>query len=106
SDSRFRRFRCRITGSGTVLRPCARAKILAADAPRLVEHRSPWVVGTAATDPWVASELAALHAQGGIEFRLDARELMEPAALFRTFAGDLIRCETDCRVDQVSTERN
>ncbi|QLY27936.1 barstar family protein [Nocardia huaxiensis] len=63
--------------------------MLAVDAPTLVEHRSPWVVVTAATDPWVASELAAVHAQDGIEIRLDARELMDPAALFRAFATDL-----------------
>ncbi|MEU1208613.1 barstar family protein [Nocardia sp. NPDC005825] len=65
------------------------AKILAVDAPTLVERRSPWVVVSAAADPWVATELAALGAQDGIVIRLDARELMEPFELFRTFARDL-----------------
>lgn len=63
--------------------------MLAVDAPTLVARRAPWVVVTAVDDPWVASELAALRALDGLEFRLDARELAEPTALFRAFAREL-----------------
>ncbi|WP_408639361.1 barstar family protein [Nocardia yamanashiensis] len=41
---------------------------------------------TGVTDSWFVSELAVLRARGGVEIRLDARDLMEPATLFRTFA--------------------
>ncbi len=44
---------------------------------------------TAVDDPWVACELAALRVLDGTEFRLDARELAEPASLFRAFAREL-----------------
>lgn len=57
--------------------------------PSFVERRSPWVVVTAAGDPWLAAEIAALRAQGGLEVRLNARELVEPDALFRAFAREL-----------------
>lgn len=55
----------------------------------LVEHRAPWVVVTKADDPWVATELAALRKQHGVVVLLNAGELLEPAALFRTFATKL-----------------
>ncbi|MGW4648407.1 barstar family protein [Kitasatospora sp. NPDC004289] len=59
------------------------------DAPTLVETRAPWVVLTSRRDPWVAAGLAALEAVGGFAFRLDGRELLEPASLFRAFAREL-----------------
>jgi hypothetical protein len=59
------------------------------DTPSLRGRASPWVVVTAADDPWVTAELAAFREQGGLEVRLDARELLEPAALFRAFAAKL-----------------
>jgi hypothetical protein len=66
-----------------------RVKILGMSAPSLAERRSPWVVFTSDDDPWVTAETAALQKQGGLVFRLDGRELLEPASLFRTFAREL-----------------
>ncbi|GGQ23848.1 hypothetical protein GCM10010187_45410 [Actinomadura coerulea] len=58
-------------------------------APSLTERRPPWVVFTTGDDPWVAAETTALQEQGGLVFRLDGRELLEPASLFRAFAQEL-----------------
>ncbi|GAA4360811.1 hypothetical protein GCM10023088_00280 [Actinomadura verrucosospora] len=58
-------------------------------APTLTERRPPWVVFTAGDDSWVAAETAALQEQGGLVFRLDGRELLDPASLFRAFAREL-----------------
>ncbi|MDX3537081.1 barstar family protein [Streptomyces sp. MB09-01] len=58
-------------------------------SPDLTRPRSPWVVFTCADDPWVTAETAALQEQGGLVFRLDGRDLLEPASLFRTFAREL-----------------
>ncbi|MEV4002393.1 barstar family protein [Actinomadura sp. NPDC049753] len=57
--------------------------------PSLTERRPPWVVFTSGDDPWVAAETAALQEQGGLVFRLDGRELLQPASLFRAFAREL-----------------
>src|SRR5438270_9224272 len=57
--------------------------------PSLTECTPPWVVVTGADDPWAAAELAALRERGGVEVRLNAAELLEPAALFRAFAREL-----------------
>jgi Barstar (barnase inhibitor) len=57
--------------------------------PTLTERRSPWVVLTVRDDPWVVGELDALRVQGGVGFRLDGRELLEPSELFRVFAREL-----------------
>ncbi|MFF4185280.1 barstar family protein [Streptomyces sp. NPDC001691] len=57
--------------------------------PTLTQRRSPWVVFTSPTDPWLASETAALVQRNGLVLRLDAREMRDPAAVFRTFAREL-----------------
>ncbi|WP_327358896.1 barstar family protein [Streptomyces sp. NBC_01304] len=59
------------------------------DTPTLTERRSPWVVFTRVDDPWVSSETAKLREQGGRVFRLDGREMREPASLFAAFAREL-----------------
>ncbi|WP_411153125.1 barstar family protein [Streptomyces sp. A30] len=59
------------------------------NAPTLAARRPPWVVFTASNDPWVTAETAALQKQSGIPFRLDGRELLQPASLFRAFAREL-----------------
>ncbi|MFD0353988.1 barstar family protein [Streptomyces sp. NPDC127110] len=60
-----------------------------APAPTLTERRSPWVVFTRRDDPWVTDGTAALRARGGRVFRLDGREMREPAPLFAAFARAL-----------------
>lgn len=55
-------------------------------APTLTERRSPWVVFTRSDDPWVTSETAGLRGRGGRVFRLNGREMQEPASLFEVFA--------------------
>ncbi|MFI6657517.1 barstar family protein [Streptomyces sp. NPDC050523] len=66
-----------------------RAKISGVTTPSLTQLTSPWVVFTAKTDPWVSAEATALLERGGLVFRLTARDLPEPASLFRTFAREL-----------------
>ncbi|MGW1892329.1 barstar family protein [Streptomyces sp. NPDC002004] len=58
-------------------------------APSLTQLESPWVVFTSRNDPWVTAETAALHERGGLVFRLDGRDLLEPVSLFRAFAREL-----------------
>ncbi|SEG92233.1 Barstar (barnase inhibitor) [Actinacidiphila yanglinensis] len=57
--------------------------------PALTERRSPWVVFTSSSDPWLASETAALVQRNGLVLRLDGREMRDPASVFRTFAREL-----------------
>jgi hypothetical protein len=57
--------------------------------PSLNQPTSPWVVLTAETDPWVSAEATALLERGGLVFRLNGRDLRDPASLFRTFAREL-----------------
>ncbi|WP_144126658.1 barstar family protein [Catellatospora sichuanensis] len=57
--------------------------------PTLTERRSPWVVFTRADDPWVSAEVTQLRDQGGRVFRLDGKELREPASLFAAFAREM-----------------
>lgn len=59
------------------------------DMPTLTARRSPWVVVTSRDDRWVADEVVVLQQKGGLVFRLDGREMLEPASLFRTFAREL-----------------
>lgn len=63
--------------------------IMAMSALTLTERHSPWVVVTAADDPWASAEVVKLQKQGGSVVRLDGRELREPASLFATFAREL-----------------
>ncbi|MFE5678762.1 barstar family protein [Streptomyces erythrochromogenes] len=58
-------------------------------APTLTDRRSPWVVFTSPTDPWLASETAALVQRGGLVLRLDGREMRDAASVFRAFAREL-----------------
>ncbi|MDG4856855.1 barstar family protein [Streptomyces sp. T-3] len=58
-------------------------------APTLTQPRSPWVVFTSKNDPWVTAETTSLREQGGLVFRLNGKDLLEPASLFRTFAREL-----------------
>ncbi len=57
--------------------------------PSLTRPISPWVVVTTEIDPWVCAESTALLERGGLVFRLNARDLVEPVTLFRTFAREL-----------------
>lgn len=57
--------------------------------PTLTERRSPWVVFSSSSDPWLASETAALVQRNGLVLRLDGREMRDPVSVFRTFARDL-----------------
>ena len=57
--------------------------------PSLSVDAPPWVVVTGAGDPWLTAELAALRERHGREVRLNARDLLEPATLFRAFAREL-----------------
>ncbi|MCX5589492.1 barstar family protein [Streptomyces erythrochromogenes] len=57
--------------------------------PTLTDRRSPWVVFTSPTDPWLASETAALVQRNGLVLRLDGREMRDAASVFRTFAREL-----------------
>ena len=57
--------------------------------PTLSERRSPWVIVTRASDPWVAAEATRLREQGGLVVRLAGRELRNPASLFTVFAREL-----------------
>ncbi|WP_405771867.1 barstar family protein [Streptomyces sp. NBC_00080] len=76
-------------GISTIRLREVRAKISGVTTPSLSQPTSPWVVFTAETDPWVSAEAAALLERGGLVFRLNARDLIEPASLFRTFAREL-----------------
>lgn len=55
----------------------------------LTERRPPWVVIARRDDPWLAAETAELRARGGAVFRLDGRQLPDPAAVFTAFAHEL-----------------
>ncbi|MFJ1812714.1 MULTISPECIES: barstar family protein [unclassified Streptomyces] len=57
--------------------------------PSLTQPTPPWVVFTAESDPWVSAEATPLLERGGLVFRLNARDLLEPASLFCTFAREL-----------------
>ena len=56
--------------------------------PTLTERRSPWVVVTAADDPCLGTETAALENTAGLVLRLNGKDPLEPALLFRTFARE------------------
>ena len=57
--------------------------------PSLSENTPPSVAVTGVEDPWLADELASFREQNGREVRLNARELLEPATLFRAFAREM-----------------
>ncbi|NUO41196.1 MAG: barstar family protein [Streptomyces sp.] len=55
----------------------------------LAERRPPWVVFTGRDDRWAAAGISAPRARGGEVFRLDGRQLFDPAAVFTAFAREL-----------------
>lgn len=55
----------------------------------LTEPTAPWIVLAPQDDAFVAQQVVDLEGQGGAVHRMSARELRDPADIFRTFARQL-----------------
>ncbi|GAA2275707.1 hypothetical protein GCM10009853_032300 [Glycomyces scopariae] len=53
--------------------------------PSLTERRSPWIVITQTSDPWLEVETQRLQTAGGNIIRFDGRELLQQSQVFTAF---------------------